>query len=134
MIGAVSFYVISSMVIRHINEGSPVLLSTTILMTSNLYMLPMAFWLIDPFPVIEHDSALLALVYLGVVPTASAYILRVQLIQQVGSGFVALVSYLIPLFGLLFSWVFLNQVPNASIWIALVLILSGIAVTRIRMR
>jgi drug/metabolite transporter (DMT)-like permease len=51
------------------------------------------------------------------------------MLQQVGTTFMAQVSYLIPPFGLFWGWLFLDQVPASTTWIALLLILAGLAVT-----
>ncbi|MFT5112816.1 MAG: drug/metabolite transporter (DMT)-like permease [Parasphingorhabdus sp.] len=134
MVAAVSCYIFSGLMIRRIQSGSALMLSATILGSSCFYMIPGIWLFTDPFPVHVPIEPWLALLFLGLVPTAFAYIIRVQLLQQVGSNFLALVSYLIPIFGLLWSWLFLDQIPDSSIWLALLLIFAGLAVTRLQPR
>jgi drug/metabolite transporter (DMT)-like permease len=129
MIAAVSCYVLSSLVIRRIQGVTPLMISMTVLATSSVYMLPLVFLIAEPLPPITNQWSVVALVFLGVFPTAAAYIIRVQMLQQVGTTFMAQVSYLIPPFGLFWGWLFLDQVPASTTWIALLLILAGLAVT-----
>lgn len=131
MVAAVTCYVLSSLLIRRIVGLSPLMISLAVLATSSVYMIPMLFAFGEPFPVIEHRSSLIALIFLGLVPTAAAYILRVQIAQQVGATFLAQVSYIIPVFGLFWSWLFLDQIPGSTSWIALLFILSGLGISRL---
>ena len=85
-----------------------------------------------PLPAQAGWASVAALVYLGLVPTAFAYLLRIQIIQQVGTTFLSQVSLLIPMFGLLWGWMFLSEIPTRAGWIALVFVLAGMIVTRLR--
>ncbi|KAA3634255.1 MAG: DMT family transporter [Proteobacteria bacterium] len=131
MVVAVTCYVISSLVIRRIGGVSPVMISASVCATSAVYMLPMLVVFGEPFPQVSRFSSLAALVFLGLVPTAAAYVLRVQIVKEVGATFLAQVSYLVPLFGLLWSWLFLGQAPGGTTWVALVLILGGLGASRL---
>ena len=71
---------------------------------------------------------------LGVMPTALAYLLRFQLIRDVGSTFMSQVGYLVPVFGVLWAWAVLGEVPALSAVGALALILLGIRVTQWKAR
>ncbi len=79
-----------------------------------------------------NAPALAAMLYMGLVPTALAYLLRVQLVQQVGTTFLAQVGYLIPLFAVFWGWLFLDERPAAGAWLALGLIFAGLAASRWR--
>jgi drug/metabolite transporter (DMT)-like permease len=41
------------------------------------------------------------------------------------------VSLLIPIFGLFWGWLFLNEVPTQASWVALIFVLGGMIVTRL---
>src|SRR5690606_31532469 len=130
MVAAVSCYVLSSLVVRRIVGVSPLALSLAVLAGSCAYMVPIVAVVSDPFPELSGRGPLAALVFLGLVPTAFAYILRIQIAQQVGAIFLSQVSYLIPPFGLFLSWLFLEQVPAPSSYVALTLILGGLIASR----
>ena len=54
-------------------------------------------------------SSVLSLIYLGIVSTAIAFMIRAKLIFENGLIFMSQVSLLIPIFGLYFSWLFLSE-------------------------
>src|SRR5690606_29897196 len=130
MVAAVSCYGLASLVVRRIVGVSPVALSLAGLAASWTYMVPIMAVLSDPFPELSGLGPLADPAALGLVPTAFAYILRIQIAQQVGAIFLSQVSYLIPPFGLFLSWLFLGQVPAPSTYVALVLILAGLIASR----
>lgn len=130
MIAAVTCYVISSLIVRRIGGVSTLMVSFVVLASSSIYMMPLLFFAGEPFPALSGYTPAAALLFLGLVPTAAAYILRVQIAQQVGATFLAQVSYVIPPFALFWSWLFLDQVPGPTTWLALLLILGGLVVNR----
>ena len=132
MIAAVVCYILSALIIRRITGLSPLLISTAVLGTSSIYMIPMMFFTGEQIPETMNLIPLAGLIFLGLVPTAAEYILRIQIVQKVGTTFLSQAGYMMPLFGLFWSWLFLNQIPGEVSWIALVLILSGLAVSRSR--
>jgi drug/metabolite transporter (DMT)-like permease len=60
-----------------------------------------------------------------------ASLVRVKLVQKVGIQFMSQVAYLIPIFAIFWSWIFLNEIPKLTAWIALFLILSGLLVRKL---
>jgi drug/metabolite transporter (DMT)-like permease len=64
---------------------------------------------------------------LGVACTAVAYILYFRLIARVGPARTVTVTYLIPLFGMLWGLVFLGEAITASMLVACGVILVGTA-------
>jgi len=77
-------------------------------------------------------NSLYAIIFLAIVPTALASLLRVNLIQRVGMQFVSLVSYLIPLFAIIWSVLFFSQVPKTSTWMAFLFIVLGLLISKIK--
>ena len=74
------------------------------------------------------------MLFLGAVPTAAAFALRFHIVATVGATFVAQVSYLTTLFGVFWAWLVLAHVPDGEAWLALCLILAGLAVSRLPSR
>jgi drug/metabolite transporter (DMT)-like permease len=75
-------------------------------------------------------AAYLAVLGLGVVPTALATLLMYRIMRHAGVSFIAYTNYLVPVFALLFGAVTLGETLNWGIAVGLALILSGIAVSR----
>lgn len=73
--------------------------------------------------------AWLATVALGVACTAFAMLLFFRLIAHAGTARTMTVLYLIPVFGVLWGWLFLKETITASMVIACVVILLGVALT-----
>jgi len=77
------------------------------------------------------QSSLLAIFYLGLVPTGLAFLIRFHLLRTVGYTFVAQVGYLVPMFGVLFGVIIFDEALTPSIIFGLVLILTGVVVSRL---
>jgi drug/metabolite transporter (DMT)-like permease len=117
-------YSLSSIVLRKIKGISFYHLSFIMFVISTFALLPFVF---SREVRIESafDTSFLALIYLGIFPTAIASLYRIQMVQSVGVHFMSQVAYLIPLFALLWAWLVLNEIPKSSTFIALIFILLG---------
>lgn len=118
----------SSLLIRKVSHINSLVSSASVLLVTSLYFLPLVAYIDQPWLIEPSFESLMALVYLGIMPTALAYLLRFWLINRVGSVYVSQVAYVIPLFALAWGWLFLHEVPDTKIWLAMALILAGIAV------
>ena len=67
---------------------------------------------------------------LGVLCTGIAYAFFFRLIQRVGAARASTCTYLIPLFGVAWGWLLLDEVPTATMLIAGVLILGSVVVSQ----
>ena len=63
----------------------------------------------------------MSLIYLGIFSTALAFMMRIKLIFDNGIVFMSQVSLLIPIFGVYFSWIFLNESYTANMIISLII-------------
>ena len=66
---------------------------------------------------------------LGIVATAIATVVFLKLVTIAGPSFTSFINYLIPLWALLMGVIFLGEQPGPRDVVALVLILSGIALS-----
>jgi drug/metabolite transporter (DMT)-like permease len=66
---------------------------------------------------------------LGVVCTAFAYILYFRLIANVGSAKAITVAYLVPVFGVLWGIIFLDEHLSPGMWVGASLVILGVALT-----
>jgi drug/metabolite transporter (DMT)-like permease len=67
---------------------------------------------------------------LGVLCTGIAYALFFRLIQRVGAARASTCTYLVPLFGVAWGWLLLDEVPTATMLVAGVLILGSVIVSQ----
>jgi len=73
-----------------------------------------------------------AAVYSGIMPTALGAVLIVLIVRRTSASFLSQINFLVPLFGVAFSIVFLREVLPANGVIALLIILAGVALARRR--
>src|SRR5579863_1329293 len=123
------FYGIGANLIRRQLVGVPAgAVAAATLLSAALLTLPLAIvtWPAIPIPVISWICAAL----LGVLCTGLAFVLCYRLIHRVGAPTASTVTYLIPLFGVLWAWLVLAEPLTASMALAGLLILGGVALNQ----
>jgi drug/metabolite transporter (DMT)-like permease len=127
MIGAAAFYGLVTFIVKgrygHLQPTQSSFISVTI---AGVMTLPVA---IATQP--GHTPTLgatAALVTLGVLGTALAFVIYYELIAGIGAARAALVSYLAPGIALFYGALFLDEKITAAAVVGLVLILGGVAV------
>ncbi len=87
--------------------------------------LTVVFW-----PAVIPDAiAWLAVIAMAVLSTALAYLLYFRLIVRLGATRTIAVTFLVPIFGMLWGWVFLGEGVTANMVAGTVVILTGTALT-----
>jgi len=130
IMAAACCYAVSNVLTRKLSHLPPVLGTACFLLTASLYMGP-GLLIFGGGGALSADlRSWAAVIALGAAPTALAYVLRFQLIRDAGSIFMSQVGYLVPVFGVLWAWAVLGEVPAVSALGALLLILLGIRVTQ----
>jgi drug/metabolite transporter (DMT)-like permease len=127
MIGAAFFYGLSSFVVKgrygHLAAVQTSWISVTV---AGVTTLPLA---IATTPGHTPDlGSNAALVVLGVVGTALAFVIYYELIAGIGAARAALVSYLAPGIALFYGAIFLDEPVTVAAVAGLVLILGGVAI------
>lgn len=123
-------YAISSVMSRRIGHIPPMTAAGCIVASASVYMVPLALFLERPFATSPSVWSVIGIVFLGVVATALAYVIRLQIITRNGAVFMSQVGYLVPIFGVFWSWLFLAEIIPLKTFAALTMILIGIAITR----
>jgi len=94
--------------------------------------------LLAPFAIATWPHAAIPLhswvsaVLLGVLCTGTAYFIYFRLIYRVGAARAVTVTYLVPLFGVVWAWIVLGEPLTPSMAIAGALILGGVALSQQR--
>jgi drug/metabolite transporter (DMT)-like permease len=68
----------------------------------------------------------ISLMYLGVVSTGLAWLLRFRVLKTNGLIFQSQVSYLIPIFGMILGYIFLKELITSKVVVSLLAVLVGL--------
>jgi len=131
ILAACSCYAVSGILVRRVESVPPTRLTSLVLGLSLLMLIPVVMLSGAEPPDMPSSQAMFALIWLGVGPTGCAYIMRYHLIRTVGYSYVALGINLLPALGVLFGAVLLGETVSASVLLALVLVLTGLAIARL---
>lgn len=103
-----------------------------ILMLGFLVMTPV--WLIvdQPWQLAPDGKAIFAVIWLGILSTAFGNWLFFTIMRRVGASFASTNNFVVPIMGLGWGFFGYNEEPGVNALIALVLILIGLALPRIR--
>ncbi len=125
-----TFYSIGGILTIQIkNKGNEnVTTSTTI--WSLIFLFPMALILEKPWLSSPTLESTLSLLYLGVVATGLAWLIRFRILSVNGLVFQTQVAYLIPIFGVFFGYFLMNEVITWRVLISLSIIILGIYIVK----
>jgi drug/metabolite transporter (DMT)-like permease len=113
---------------RYLTEVPASAVAAATLLGASLVLAPLALltWPSHAIPTRSWVSAVL----LGVLCTGLAFVLYYRLINRIGGSRAAMVTYLIPLFAVLWAWLTLGEPLTAGMAISAALILGGVALSR----
>jgi drug/metabolite transporter (DMT)-like permease len=109
-----------SLKLKHIKNET---LTSSILVWAVIMLLPVLFIFENPTELRPSWSSTISLFYLGVVATAIAWLMRFYILKSNGLVFQSQVAYIIPIFGLIFGYVFLGEKITYKIIVALIAVL-----------
>ncbi|WP_347310348.1 DMT family transporter [Defluviimonas sp. SAOS-178_SWC] len=124
-------YAVSSITTRRCPPVDPVPLAAFALLVGAAALIP-AMLLSEGLPKTAGAVPMAAIVILGLVPTALATLIRVQVIRSAGPSFMTLTSYQVPLWSFFFGALVLDEALSPRFFAALGLILSGLVLSRKR--
>jgi len=126
---AALFYGFGVNLIRRHLAGIPAgAVAAATLLGASLLMAPLAIWSWPQQPVPLRSW--IATVLLGVLCTGIAFVLYYRLINRIGGPRASMVTYLIPLFAVLWAWLVLAEPLTATMAVSAALILSGVALSQ----
>ncbi|MFD0740472.1 DMT family transporter [Lysobacter koreensis] len=114
-----------NLVRRHLGGLPPAAVAASTLGSAALLTLPFAIaqWPATSIPAASWFSAAM----LGVLCTGVAFVMYYRLIARIGASRAATVTYLVPLFGVAWAWMLLDEPLTLSMGIAGALILGSVA-------
>ena len=119
-------YVVSAILAYKVKHINTITLTTFVTISAAFISIPFMFITeFNSFSSFNFNS-LLSLFYLGLFPTAIAFVLRFHLISKAGPVFLSYVAYLIPVFAIFWGYIFLKETISQDTLIGIVLILIGV--------
>ena len=95
-----------------------------------IFLLPLSIIFEQPWHLTPSIESTLALLYLGVVATGLAWLIRFRILTVNGLVFQTQVAYLIPIFGVLFGYFLMNEIITWRALISLIIIMLGIYIVK----
>ncbi len=134
VLGGAVCYAINTIIARHRPKSDALVTSAGVTLVACLVMAPASAFTGLPDLGQIPASALIAVIILGVVSTATATVVFFKLITLAGPSFLSLINYLIPAWAVLVGMLFLGERPDWTALAGLAFILSGIALAETKGR
>ena len=83
-----------------------------------------------PWQTVPSVEFTLSLLYLGVVATGLAWLIRFRILIVNGLVFQTQVAYLIPIFGVLFGYFLMDEIITWRVLISLIIIILGVFIVK----
>jgi drug/metabolite transporter (DMT)-like permease len=114
-----------------LRKYSALQLTTYIIWAGTIFLLPFLPSLIKTLPT-APISATIAVIYLGVFPSAIAYATWAYVLAQIPASRAATMLYLVPVLAILVAWAWLSEVPTVLSLIGGGIVLSGVVLVNSR--
>ena len=126
-----TFYSISGiMILRYLKKSGNINVTTSTMIWSVITLLPLSFIFENPLESTPTLESTLSLIYLGVIATGFAWWLRFRILSKNGIVFQTQVAYLIPIFGVIFGALILDEQITWKVLASLIIIMSGIYIVK----
>ena len=123
-------YVIGGVLTLKISKKKNENVTGSILVWAVLILIPIVSIVEQPWNVLPRLDSTISVIYLGLVSTGIAWLLRFRILVNNGLIFQSQVSYLIPIFGTILSYIFLKELITFKVLISLIAVSVGIYFVR----
>lgn len=131
LLGACS-YAANSVLAKFLPHANLILISAIVLLFASFLTIPFAVWELMHTDIQWVSNSALSVLMLGVFPTGLATIVYFYIIRHAGPGFLSQINYLIPVWAVLIGIVFGGEKISIYAVLAMLCILSGIAIAQSR--
>ena len=123
-------YVIGGVITLKISNKENENVTGSILIWSTIILFPFTLIFEKPWILNPSIDSIISVIYLGIFPTGIAWLLRFRILKKNGLIFHSQVSYIIPIFGIILGYIFLNEIITSKFIIALIAVFFGIYLAR----
>jgi len=130
ILGGSTFYVIGGLLTLKVSNKKNENVTASILIWATIFLLPITAYTEQPWNLNPRLDSTISLVYLGIFSTGLAWLMRFRILKNNGLVFQAQVAYLIPIFGIILGYIFLNEIITSKVIVAVAAVVLGIYFVR----
>ena len=119
-------YVVGGVLTLKISKKKNENVTGSILIWATIILIPLVSFIEQPWNTVPRLDSTISVIYLGLVSTGIAWLLRFRILTTNGLIFQSQVSYLIPIFGVILSYIFLREIITTKVLISLIAVIIGI--------
>ena len=123
-------YVVGGVLTLKISKKKNENVTGSILIWATIILIPLVCFIERPWNFVPRLDSTISVIYLGLVSTGLAWLLRFRILVKNGLIFQSQVSYLIPIFGTILSYIFLKELITTKVLISLIAVSVGIYFVR----
>ena len=121
-----TFYVVGGLLTLKISNKKNENVTASILIWATIFLIPITAYVEQPWNLNPSIESTISVIYLWVVATGFAWLLRFRILKNNGLVFQAQVAYLIPIFGVILGYLFLKELITPKVLMALIAVIIGI--------
>ena len=121
-----TFYCIGGLLTLKLKDKKNENVTTSTTIWSVIFLFPFSLLIETPWNSNPTLASTMSLLYLGVVATGFAWLIRFRILTVNGLVFQTQVAYLIPIFGIFFGYFIMDEIITWRVLLSLVIILTGI--------
>jgi drug/metabolite transporter (DMT)-like permease len=119
-------YVIGGLLTLKISKKKNENVTGSILIWATIILIPLVSLIEQPWNSTPRLDSTISVIYLGLVSTGVAWLLRFKILTTNGLIFQSQVSYLIPIFGVILGYIFLDEIITLKVLVSLFAVIVGI--------
>ena len=125
-----TFYAIGGLLTLKIKNKGNENITTSTTLWSVVFLFPLSLIIETPWTLSPSLASNISLLYLGVIATGLAWLIRFRILVTNGLVFQTQVAYLIPIFGVFFGYFLMKEVITIRVLISLAIIILGIYIVK----
>jgi len=119
-------YVVGGLLTLKISKKKNENVTGSILIWATIILIPLVSLIEQPWNSTPRLDSTISVIYLGLVSTGAAWLLRFKILTTNGLIFQSQVSYLIPIFGVILGYIFLDEIITIKVLVSLFAVIVGI--------
>ena len=125
-----TFYSIGGILTLKLSKKGNENVTTSTTLWSVIFLFPLSMIFETPWQLSPSIESTLALLYLGIVATGLAWLIRFRILTVNGLVFQTQVAYLIPIFGVLFGYFLMDEIITWRVLVSLLIIILGVYIVK----